>query len=317
MRCNVSIVVCALGCALCYALLGLAYVVCLPDFQALWIPEIAEVPNIARRPIVSEEQPSAVQHVVECWTECLSLLPQPWIVLAGDSNMRHTYTRLLERLNQSKRVRLTSKAKKADSSASIEQGLNESRWFDDDAIFTTSSQRMIRVSLRFIWNSTVILDHWHAVGSNPWTEIRQCRMSDQRCWMSPQPHVFSLESWQERPPHALIFSHGLWGYFHLVPLDGCFRQESIGRLLQSWSTEIPFLRWVSNFPINKHPFIRRVHLTHDYSCQHNVSEALGLSLIDTWRLVGDEVVNVTDCHYKTTVQDEIIRYIFQGVCATC
>jgi hypothetical protein len=230
-----------------------------------------------------------------CWAECLSSSPQPWIFFAGDSNWRMTYERLVLRLSSVSGFHsLRALTKTRYPEQSYEEKMLE-QWFDRDVIFTNHDDgRFFRISLRFVSNAELFLSRV-AKGSDWWPEVRQCGlMSDKvrkeignltaedlrplngtlrsaegwtyeySCsgdrFIAQQEPVFSGEPWHSHPPHAVVFTHGLWGlpengkdYLPFAALASGFadfppeRHQYIGTQLQRWMKDVPNLLWATNF----------------------------------------------------------------------
>lgn len=299
-----------------------------------------------------------------CWAKCLMSLPQPWILFAGDSNWRMTYERLVLRLSSVNGLHgLRANMKARYPTESYDEKMLE-QWFDRDMIFVDTEGKFFRISLRFVSNAELFLSRI-ASESDWWPKVRQCGLMPEKVrleignrtaedlrplngtlssadgwtyeyscsgdrFIADQIPVFVGEPWQSRPPHAVVFTHGLWGlpengrdYLPFAALARGFadfpaeRHQYIGPQLQRWMKDVPNFLWATNFLINYHKTIRNDHIMADRLNQYHVAQSLGVPLLDVGSYIQSTAQDVSDFHIKESVQDAILKDLMHRMCSSC
>lgn len=253
-----------------------------------------------------------VSALQRCWVRCLSQLPRPWLLVAGDSNWRHIFTRLRDQLLKVRGVRpLRARQEKALDSW-------DERWFDDDVLLAFGN-RSFRLSLRFLWDPLAVLQRWRGSGLDRWARIHQCgpgRQGNFTCMQGSQPEAFSAPRWTQAMPHGMIFAHGLWGLPHRPPI-GCAIANDIASELWYWAGQFCTFRWATNFPIASHPSIEMEDVEVDVGCQRSVSDVFLLPVLDVSRLIRNVSEDVVGSHFVTRVADAVIEEFMSDICSVC
>jgi len=230
-----------------------------------------------------------------------------WIVLAGDSNMKFLWHRIIETF--------PTKFKEQIKSKTVSTGFykDTNRWVDRDVIFYFKNNTKLRISLKFLHGGK---NEFNRINNN-WSDIRLCNDGcDHLKSPSFQDKAFNYTS----KPDILWITHGLWALNPDLREDeaDCYGSTPFSEYIHAAAKYIKSIKdeitvvWQTNPSIAWHPRIKKTHVKLDYLCQKQLAAEYKLALFDIYEYTDKDNHKHMEgtYHIDTTTQQYIIDRIF-------
>lgn len=242
-----------------------------------------------------------------------SLSGSKWIVLAGDSNMRHVWILIKDTLS----VLYKSKISKTLTSKVLKVLHEDDRWVDRDTIFYFKNDTKLRISFKFLHGGVSEFDRI----SNTWSDIRMCHNAS--CDQRKVPSVQHEEFHYATTPDILWLTHGLWGIRRPMVANytmNCKVTSKTSEYVYYASKYLAFVKndvkviWQTNPSIVSHPWIKPAYVKSDYLCQKKLSAENNITLFDIYQLTQKKRSRMAGgYHYDVMTQHYIIENILWNV----
>jgi len=230
-----------------------------------------------------------------------------WIVLAGDSNLKTVWNRIVQTFP----IRYSKQIKSKIVSTGFYE--NVYRWTDRDVIFYFKNNTKLRISLKFLHGGK---NEFSRI-NNKWSDIRLCNVS---CDHSTSPSFQDKEFDYTSKPDLLWITHGLWALntdltdeeadcYGSTPFSEYI--NTAAQYIKSIKNEITII-WQTNPSIAWHPKIKKSHVKLDYLCQKKLAAEYKLPLFDIYKYTDkiNQKAMGSDYHYDDLTQQYIIDRIF-------
>ena len=226
-----------------------------------------------------------------------------WLMLAGDSNMRKTFYRIIEKLEADLEFPNSSIL---DISHSNLGRAKDSRWFDRDFIIHFKNQSLLRVSQRFLHGDYRELYRLN----NHWTDIRFCFTNCKKSDLpSKQKQVFQSTS----KPDLLFITRGLWETDQIKIDKTCHNEHKYANIIKNFTAEVKVV-WQNNPRIYGHSKIKNWQIEHDAKCQREFAKKHHLDIFDLYNYTSQnmkERMLPGDYHISFSTRDFLFHLMWE------